>query len=130
MLLLTQAAAPNESTIKTALKSTAETAVSNGSVAVTINQISYIAPIAGTSANPSGTNGSYTFTITVSKGSQSETTAQKTIIITATPYTGGMAADPAVVPIHLLRPLSPPSRSQAIRRTRPQWTVRATPTSA
>ncbi|RFZ77388.1 LysM peptidoglycan-binding domain-containing protein [Lacrimispora amygdalina] len=86
---MTQATAPNENTIKTALKSTAETAVSNGSVAVTINQISYTPPIAGTSTNPGGTNGSYTFTITVSKGSQSETTVQKTITITATPYTGG-----------------------------------------
>ena len=86
---MTQAAAPNENAIKTALKNTAVTAVNNSSVAITINKVSYTAPIAGTSANPGGTNGSYTFTVTVSKGSQSETTEQKTITITATAYTGG-----------------------------------------
>ena len=86
---MSQAAAADEAAIKAALKNTAETAVNNSNITVTINKVGYIAPIAGTSANPSGTNGSYTFTSTVSKGSQSEPTVQKTITITATPYTGG-----------------------------------------
>ena len=86
---MTQTAATDESTIETALKNTAATAVNNGGVTIVINTVSYTAPIAGTSANPGGTNGSYTYTVTVSKGSQSETTGQKTITITATPYTGG-----------------------------------------
>ncbi len=84
-----QTAAPGEDAIKTALKNTAVTAVNNSDITVTINKVSYTAPIAGTSANPSGTNGSYTFTVTVSKGTQSETTEQKTITITATDYMGG-----------------------------------------
>ena len=85
---MTQAAATDEAAIQAALKSTAETAINNSNITVTINKVSYIAPIAGTSANPGGTDGSYTFTVTVSKGNQSETTVQKTIIIMATPYTG------------------------------------------
>ena len=85
---MTQAAATDEAAIQAALKSTAETAINNSNITVTINKVSYIAPIAGTSANPGGTDGSYTFTVTVSKGNQSETTVQKTITITATPYTG------------------------------------------
>ncbi|WRS28006.1 S-layer homology domain-containing protein [Oscillospiraceae bacterium MB08-C2-2] len=86
---MTQTATANESAVETALKSTAETEISNSGVTITINKVSYTAPIAGTSANPSGTNGSYTFTVRVSKGSQSETTEQKTMTITATPYAGG-----------------------------------------
>ena len=86
---MTQVAATDEETIKAALNNTAATAVNNSDVTITINNVAYTAPIAGTSANPGGTNGSYTFTVTVSKGSQSETTEEKTMTITATPYTGG-----------------------------------------
>ncbi len=85
---MTQVAVTDEETIKAALKNTAVTAVNNSDITITINNVAYTTPIAGTSANPSGTNGSYTFTVTVSKGSQSETTEQKTITITATAYTG------------------------------------------
>ena len=86
---MTQVAATDANAIKTALKNTAISAVNNSDVTITIKEISYTPPIVGTSTNTSGTNGSYTFTITVAKGSQSETTLEKTIIITATPYTGG-----------------------------------------
>ncbi|MDD4389263.1 MAG: S-layer homology domain-containing protein [Eubacteriales bacterium] len=86
---MTQAAATDENAIETALKNTAVTAVNSSDITITIDKYSYIPPIAGTSANPGGTNGSYTFTVMVSKGTQSETTEQKTITITATPYTGG-----------------------------------------
>lgn len=84
-----QAVATSETVITDALKATAATAVSNSDVTITINKIDYTAPSAGTSANPSGTSGSYTFTITVSKGSQSQTTVQMSITISATTYTGG-----------------------------------------
>jgi len=84
---MTQAAASSENAIKTALRNTAVTAVNSGSVDVAVNTVSYLVPVAGTSANPSGTNGSYTFTITVSKGWHSQTTTQKTISIAATAYT-------------------------------------------
>jgi len=85
---MTQTVATDENAIKSVLKNTAETAVGNSDITATINKVAYTAPIAGTSANSSGTNGSYTFTITVSKGSQSDTTVQETIVITATPFTG------------------------------------------
>ncbi|HEX3022095.1 MAG TPA: hypothetical protein VHP81_06870, partial [Lachnospiraceae bacterium] len=78
----------NEAAIIVALKSTAEAAVSNSSVTVTVSKVSYTPAVAGTSANPDGTDGSYAFTITVSKGSQHQSTTQKTITITATAYTG------------------------------------------
>ncbi len=86
---MTQTAATDENAIETALKNTAATAVNNGGVTIAINKVSYTAPIAGTSANPGGANGSYSFTVTVSKGSQSETAGPKSITITATPYAGG-----------------------------------------
>ena len=85
---MTQAAATDETAIQTVLKSTAETAVNDSSVAVDVNYVAYTLPVAGTSSNPQGTDGSYTFTITVSKGLQNLTTSQKTITITATAYTG------------------------------------------
>ncbi|HEX3076662.1 MAG TPA: hypothetical protein VHQ24_07360, partial [Lachnospiraceae bacterium] len=83
-----QADVTNEAAIIAALKSTAEAAVSNSSVTVTVNKVSYTPAVAGTSAAPDGTDGSYTFTITVSKGSQSQIITQKTIVIKATAYTG------------------------------------------
>lgn len=87
---MTQAAAPDGEVIKASLKQIAETAVNNSGITVTINKVSYIPPIAGTSTNHMGTDGSYTFTITVSKSGQSQTTELKTFIITATPYSGGI----------------------------------------
>ncbi len=85
---MTQAAATSETVIADALKTTAEATVNNDAVTVTINKVSYTEPIAGTSANPSGTGGSYVFYITVSKGGQSENTAHITTYITPTAYTG------------------------------------------
>ncbi|MED5020199.1 S-layer homology domain-containing protein, partial [Paenibacillus chibensis] len=86
---MTQAAATSESVIVAALKAAAEAAVKNSSVAVTINKVSYTAPIAGNSANRSGTDGSYVFTVTLTKGSQSQTTGQIKVNISATPDTNG-----------------------------------------
>lgn len=83
---MTQGRAASEDVIKDALKAAAASAINNSSVEVTINQVSYNLPIAGTAANQSGTDGSYTFTITVKKGLQTQTTVQKMITITAKPY--------------------------------------------
>ena len=85
---MTQAAATSEAVIANALKTAAETAVNDNSVTVNVNQISYTAPTAGDEDTPNGTDGSYTFTVTVSKGLRSQTTDQKSITITATPFTG------------------------------------------
>lgn len=46
---MTQAAAPDGEVIKASLKQIAETAVNNSGITVTINKVSYIPPIAGTS---------------------------------------------------------------------------------
>jgi len=85
---MNQAAATSEDAIKDALKSTATTEINNNGVTVTINKESYAGPVAGTSADPAGTNGSYEFTVTVSKGSQTQITEKKTITIKATAFTG------------------------------------------
>ncbi|WP_148228152.1 S-layer homology domain-containing protein [Syntrophobotulus glycolicus] len=111
---MTQAAATNEDAIKTALKNTAETAVGNSAITVTITKVSYTPPTVGTAAKPSGTNGSYTFTVTVSKGGQSETTEQKIIAITATRYTrgtGGGSGGGSYTPVQSTKPTEPVSGS-------------------
>ncbi len=85
---MTQAAAVNESIIAAALKAAAEAAVNNNAVTVTVTKASNMAPIAGDGDNLNGTDGSYVFTVTVAKGSQSQTTVQKTIVVTATAFNG------------------------------------------
>ncbi|WP_169833412.1 hypothetical protein, partial [Paenibacillus oryzae] len=85
---MTQAAAASESVIMAVLKATAEAAINNNEVTVGVARTSYTAPIAGDGDNLNGTNGSYVFTVTVSKGLQSQTSVQQTIIITATAFTG------------------------------------------
>ncbi len=48
---------------------------------------SFTAAVAGTSGTPAGTNGAYTFTVTINKGGGThQTSAQKTMTITATAY--------------------------------------------
>ncbi|HKL98576.1 MAG TPA: Ig-like domain-containing protein, partial [Mobilitalea sp.] len=87
-LNMTQASTVSGAAINVTLKATAEAAVNNSSVTTTINGISYTEPVVGTSANPNGTNGTYTFTVTVTKGVQSQTTEQKSITIISTPFIG------------------------------------------
>ncbi|WP_294853585.1 leucine-rich repeat protein, partial [uncultured Oscillibacter sp.] len=100
---MTQAEAPNANAINAALKAAADAAVGNNGVTVTVNQISYSAPIAGTSANTDGTDGTYTFTVTVTKDGQSAKTEQKTITVTATALptynVGGSVTDSANAPL-------------------------------
>lgn len=86
---MTQEVATSETVIADALKATAVAAVNDSSVTVTINKVSYDEPTAGTADNPSGTNGSYSFKVHVTKGAWNQDTyPDKTIIITATAYTG------------------------------------------
>lgn len=85
---MTQEDVSIEEDIIDALLITAQNAVNNESVNVTINKISYQQPVAGTSADSDGTDGSYTFTVTVAKGYQSGTTEEITITIMATAFTG------------------------------------------
>ena len=56
-------------------------------ISVQVDTVSFEGAIAGTAGNADGTNGSYTFTVTISKGlGTSVTTEQLTMTITATPY--------------------------------------------
>lgn len=67
----------------------------NHGTSVTVNAGTYIAPEAGIEATPAGTDGSYTFTATVTKGNVSKDTKDLTMTITATPYVAaGQTAAP------------------------------------
>lgn len=86
---MNQSTGPDENAIKANLLSIATAAVNHNGVVVTLNKVMYIEPVAGTASNPNGTPGSYAFTITVTKGAQSQTTDQKTISILAKTFTTG-----------------------------------------
>lgn len=79
----TQTANGTQSAVENYVKSIATTAVNNENITVTINTVSYTAPIDGTSSDPDGTAGSYVFTVTVAKGSHEMSTTEKTVTITA-----------------------------------------------
>lgn len=84
----TQATHGDEAAVSNYVKGIATTAVNNPDVTVTVNKVTYTSPIAGTAADPDGTNGSFSFTVTVQKGAQSQTTVKKSITITATAFDG------------------------------------------
>ncbi len=83
----TQTANGTQTELENYVRNIAATAINNASVTVTINPVNYTAPIEGTSSDLDGTEGSYTFTVTVSKGSEEMTTTEKTVTITATEFT-------------------------------------------
>ena len=83
-----QADATSEDVIKTALKSTADTAINNQNVTVEIIKIDYTEAVAGTSATPAGTNGTFKFKVKVTAGAETRETAEKSITITATVFDG------------------------------------------
>ena len=57
-------------------------------VVLTVNDVAYTASIPGTSANPTGTAGSYTYTVTITKNGKSMTTVQRTSPVAAVWYDG------------------------------------------
>ncbi len=83
---IAQAAATDKTAIQTHIAAIANAAIGNADISVTVNELSYTEAIAGTSANAAGTDGAYAFTITVSNGVESETTVEKTLVVTATAY--------------------------------------------
>lgn len=83
-----QADATSEDVIKTALKSTADTAINNQNVTVEIIKTDYTEAVAGTSATPAGTNGTFKFKVKVTAGAETRETAEKSITITATVFDG------------------------------------------
>ncbi|WP_312942931.1 hypothetical protein, partial [Oscillibacter sp.] len=103
---ITQADAADESAVQAAVKTIAETAVDNSEVTVTVNTVSYTAPVAGTSADPDGTNGSYTFTVTVSDIEGSKTTNNITAEIAATAYSGVANAQAVAAAENVLKDVS------------------------
>ncbi|WP_308589307.1 leucine-rich repeat domain-containing protein, partial [uncultured Oscillibacter sp.] len=86
-----QAAANTESAVKTWLAGVinALDAVKNNGITVAADDISvtsFTAAIAGSSGNEDGTNGSFSFTVVLSKGAATAATASKSGVITATSY--------------------------------------------
>jgi hypothetical protein len=82
----TQTSVDNEAAAKDFVKSIID-GLALKNVVTTINTVSYLAPIAGTKTNPSGTNGSYTFTVSLSKGAGTpDITSVLVLVIIATPY--------------------------------------------
>lgn len=76
----------DEAALASYVKGLAETAIDDSSISVNINKVSYTPQVDGTKETPNGTNGSYKFTVTVSKGVQTATTTEKSISIPAKPY--------------------------------------------
>ena len=85
---MTQAEAASEDVVMNAVKVDAVAAVKDTRVTVSVVDAVYTPAVAGTSAKPAGTNGSYTFKIQVANGDQTRTTEEKSIVITATAYDG------------------------------------------
>lgn len=64
----------------------AENVVNNDSISVIINKVDYNEPVAGSPDDPDGVDGSFTFTVSVSKGGLSNTTSNITLNIRANSY--------------------------------------------
>ncbi|MCI6854273.1 MAG: InlB B-repeat-containing protein [Firmicutes bacterium] len=88
---VTQATANDITTLNAYVKGIAEAALNTAGISdvtVTVTDGAFTAAKAGDAENVNGTNGSYSFTITVSKGAQTKTTGSKSLTITTTAYTG------------------------------------------
>ena len=86
-----QATANTEAAVKTwlatqinALSGVGATGITIAASNITISN--FKAAVAGTAGSPSGTNGSFTFTVSLAKGSSSATTTSKAGTVTATSY--------------------------------------------
>ncbi len=93
-----QADTPDEDSVKAYIREIAEEAIDNTGVTVQVNGVEYIAPTSGTQETPDGTNGSLKFTLTLERNDLSETTAEKTVNITATKYGDDDPEAPGVKP--------------------------------
>ncbi|MGB4657677.1 MAG: Ig-like domain-containing protein, partial [Mobilitalea sp.] len=82
---MTQAAATNEAAVKAAIEAKIATLALDG-VTATVSEVLYTPAIAGDAATPSGTNGTYTFTIDLLKGAATATTVTLTMTVMATTY--------------------------------------------
>lgn len=85
---ISQTADMNEEMLHAYVKNVAETAINNENITVTITNIIYTDPTAGTSQDPDGINGSFKFNIKVLLDEKSKTTDPISFIIKATEYIG------------------------------------------
>ena len=82
---MTQADATNEAAVKKAIEDKVATLALDG-VTTTVTKVHYTPAVAGTVGTPAGTNGTYTFTVGLSKGAATDTTATLTMTVTATAF--------------------------------------------
>jgi hypothetical protein len=86
---MTQAEASSEASVITAIVTIISGLDLEGTMAI-VNKVSYTQAIAGSESTPTGTNGTYTFTVSISKGTEdtlaSGSTANLSMNITATVY--------------------------------------------
>ncbi|ONI43663.1 hypothetical protein AN641_09525 [Candidatus Epulonipiscioides gigas] len=85
---LTQQEHNTTDTAKVAILAKINTLLKDTGVTATINQTGFSAAQAGTASNKSGVNGSYNFTVTLTKGSANTTTLEDLVTIVATKYVG------------------------------------------
>jgi len=87
---MTQETATDEAIIKSTIEGTIEREISSISlyneVAATVNKVEYTPAVAADAANPTGINGTYSFTVDVSNSSAAGSTATLTMTIIATPF--------------------------------------------
>ena len=84
-LTVPQANAADEAAVKALVE--AKIQELNLDVTAVVNKVDYTAAVAGSPANTNGTNGVYTYTVTLTKNAAADTTAAGTVNITATAYT-------------------------------------------
>ncbi|HEY5586653.1 MAG TPA: S-layer homology domain-containing protein [Ruminiclostridium sp.] len=82
---ITQAVATDEAAVKAAIEAKIATLALDG-VAAVVTKVLYIPAVAGNAGTPAGTNGTYTFTVGLSKGGATDTTAILTITVVTTAY--------------------------------------------
>ncbi len=84
--IMTQEHATDETSIKSEIESILAGISMGDEVVATVNKVVFIPAVAGDVDNPIGTNGTYTFTVVVSKNSLILHTETLTMAITATPF--------------------------------------------
>jgi hypothetical protein len=99
---MTQADATNEAAVKTAIENIIAGLALDG-VTTTVTRVLYTPAEAGTQGTPAGINGTYTFTVDLSKGADAtlatDTTATLTMTITATAYVPSASAALDLTPV-------------------------------
>lgn len=76
----------DEAAIEAYVTKLVSAAMTDSTVSSKIQKVSYVAEVNGTADNVTGSSGSYTFTVLLTKGTQSATTTSRTIVIPAQVY--------------------------------------------